>query len=131
MDQVEQVGALGLVEPERASERFQYAVGDTAGVTTLETGVVVDADPGEQRDFLPAQPDNAPVAAVGGQSRVLGVILARREVRKSRISVRLSTTMTLRARGRRWETLPLPGSTAPKDRRRRRSCGVIAWPLSG
>ena len=29
-------------------------------------GVVVDADPGEHCDFLPAQPGHAAVAAIGG-----------------------------------------------------------------
>src|SRR5438445_3528475 len=38
----------------------------------LQAGVVVDAHPGEHRHLLPAQPGNAPVAAVGGQSRLLG-----------------------------------------------------------
>src|SRR6266702_3071097 len=69
--QVEQVGALGLVELQCPGQRFQYAVGDAVQVSPLQSGVVVDTDPGEKRYFLPAKSGNAPVAAVRGQSRLL------------------------------------------------------------
>ena len=41
------------------------------GIPPLQAGVVVDADPGQERDFLAAQPGDTPVAAVGGQARLL------------------------------------------------------------
>jgi hypothetical protein len=65
------VGALGLVELERAGECIQHGLGDPAEVSPLQAGVVVDAHPGQQRDFFPAEPWNAPVAAVGGQACLL------------------------------------------------------------
>jgi hypothetical protein len=52
---------------ERAGERVEHALGDPVEVAPFEAGVVVDADPGEQRDFLAAQAGDAPVIAVGGQ----------------------------------------------------------------
>ncbi len=63
--------ALSLVEPQRAGERFKHGVGGAACVTPLQPGVVVDADPGQQRDFLAAQSRDAPVAAIGGQASLL------------------------------------------------------------
>ena len=61
--EVEEVGALGVVELQRAGERLQHALGDAACVAALEPGVVVDADAGEQRDLLAAEPGNAPAPA--------------------------------------------------------------------
>ena len=52
---------LGLVELQGAGQRFQHALGDPAQVPALESGVVGDADAGEDRDLLAAQPRNAPV----------------------------------------------------------------------
>jgi hypothetical protein len=63
--EVEEVGSLGLVELERTCERLQNALRNAARVAALQTGVVVDADPGEERDFFPAKPRNTPVIAVG------------------------------------------------------------------
>jgi hypothetical protein len=65
------VCAFGLVELECAGERFEHAVGDPVEVAPFEAGVVVGADPSEQCDFLPAQTGDAPVAAVGRQTRLL------------------------------------------------------------
>ena len=62
---------LGLVELKRAGQRLEHALGDAAQVPALEPGVVVDADSGEQRDFLPAKPGNAPVVAVDGQTHLV------------------------------------------------------------
>ena len=58
--EVEQVRALGLVELQRAGERLEHALGDAAHVAALEARVVRDADAGEHRDLLAAQPRHAP-----------------------------------------------------------------------
>jgi hypothetical protein len=68
MGEVEQVGTLGLVKLQRMRKRVQHAVGHAIQVAAFETGVVIDADSGEQRDFLPAEPRHAPVTAVGRQA---------------------------------------------------------------
>jgi hypothetical protein len=65
------VRALGLVQLQGAGERAEHTVGHAAGVAALEPGVVVDADPGQQRHLLAAQPGDAPVPAVGGQPRLI------------------------------------------------------------
>jgi hypothetical protein len=57
------VGAFGLVELQRFGDRFQDVVGDTAEVSALQPGVVVDADSGEQCNLLTAEAGNTPVAA--------------------------------------------------------------------
>ena len=54
-DQVEQVGAFGVVEQQGAGDGVQDGVGGAAGVAALQPGVVRDADPGQQRDLLAAQ----------------------------------------------------------------------------
>ena len=54
---------LGLVELERPGHRVQHAVRDAVEFSAFELGAVVDADPGQHRDFLPAQARDAP----GGQ----------------------------------------------------------------
>ncbi len=69
--QVEQVGALGLVQLQRTREGVQHGVGGAAGVAAFQPGVIVDADPGQQRDFPPAQPGHAAAATVAGQARLL------------------------------------------------------------
>jgi len=88
--EIEQVRAFGLVELQGAGERFQHAVGDAVEVAALDPGVVGDADAGQDGDFLAAQAGD-PAAAVGGQPGLLGVILARRVVKNSWISLRAST----------------------------------------
>src|SRR6266699_1149808 len=72
-------------------------------------GVVVHTHPGQHCDLLAAQPGHAPVAAVDGQTCLLRCDL-RAAVRKSRISVRPSMTITRRAPRRGWEVLALPGT---------------------
>ena len=69
--EVEQVGALGVVEPQRVGERLQDAVGGAGGVAAFEALVVLDADAGERGDLLAAEPRHAPLA-VRRQSRLLG-----------------------------------------------------------
>jgi hypothetical protein len=69
--EIEEVCTLGLVELERASERLENALRNAARVASLEPRVVVDADPGEERDFLSAEARNATVIAVPAQARLL------------------------------------------------------------
>ena len=69
--EVEQVGALGLIEVQGAGDPFQHAVGGPVRPAAFQPGVVVDADPGQDRDLFPAQPGHPPVAAVGGQPGLL------------------------------------------------------------
>jgi hypothetical protein len=45
--EVEEVGALGIVELERPGERLEHAVGHTADVPAFKPPVVVNADPGQ------------------------------------------------------------------------------------
>jgi Aldo/keto reductase family len=74
--QVEEVGPLGVVELKRPDERLGHRLGDAAQVAALEAGVVVDADPCEERDLLAAEPRHAPGAAESAQPCLL-----RRELR--------------------------------------------------
>ena len=70
--EVEEMGALDLVELERACERVEDGVGDAGGVAALEPRVVVDAEPGMQRDLFATQARNAALAAaVGAQAHML------------------------------------------------------------
>ena len=46
---------LGLVELQSAGDAVEHVLGDAAGVPALEAGVVLDADPGQEGDLLPAQ----------------------------------------------------------------------------
>src|SRR3954453_4341214 len=62
---------FSVVELQRSGERLEHAFGDAAEVATFQPGVVVDADAGEQRDLLPAQPAHPAVAAVHGQASLL------------------------------------------------------------
>ena len=95
--EVKQMSALRLIELQRVGYRLQHVLRNSAEVSALQAGVVVDAHSGQQRDFFPAQPWNPAVAAVRGQPACCGVILARLEARKSRMSSPLSTTTTLSA----------------------------------
>src|SRR5439155_968892 len=74
--EVEEMRALGLIELKRPRERCQNCLGDPARVATLETRVVVDADPGEKRNLFPAESWNASVTSIGAQTR-----LVRRDLR--------------------------------------------------
>jgi len=102
---------------ECARERFEHALGDAREVAALQPRVVVDAHAGEQRDLLPSQTRHAPVLAVP-QARLLGVILARPEVRNSLISVLVYTPVRVRPPDWFWGILPVPGSTRFLTRRR-------------
>jgi hypothetical protein len=71
--EVEQVRALGVIEPQGARERLEHGVGDSGSVAAFEAGVVVDADAGEQRHFFPAETgDAARAVAVRAQAGLLG-----------------------------------------------------------
>ena len=50
--QVEEVGALGLVQLQRAGDSAENGVGGARQVPAFHTHVVVDAHTGEQRDLL-------------------------------------------------------------------------------
>ncbi len=90
--------AFGIVELQRPSHRVQHALGRARQVPALEARVVVDADAGQQGDLLAAQPGDAALARRSSAVRhCSGVIRARRDVRKSRMSLRWSTNSRLRA----------------------------------
>jgi hypothetical protein len=69
--QVEEVGALGLVELERASECVQDELGDAGDVAALQPPVVLDAHPGQRGDLLAAQPGHAALA-IARQAGLVG-----------------------------------------------------------
>ena len=77
--EIEEVRAFGVVEAEAAGERIEHAFGDAAQVAAFHLGVVVDADAGEHRGFLAAQPGDAAGAAEDRQAGLL-----RRELRSAR-----------------------------------------------
>jgi len=52
--QVEQVPALGVVEPQRSGERVEHAGGGAGHVAPFQPRVVGDAHAGQDRDFLAA-----------------------------------------------------------------------------
>ena len=69
--EVEEVGALGVVELKRAGERLEHELGDAADVAALQALVVLDADAGQRGDLLAPQPRHAPLA-VARQAGLLG-----------------------------------------------------------
>ena len=65
--------ALGAVELQGTGECLQHRVRDAGRVAALETGVVVDADPGEERHLFAAQTrDAALTGAIGAEPCLLG-----------------------------------------------------------
>ena len=71
--EVEQMGAFGVIELQRARQRLEDAVGDAGGVAAFELGVVGDADTGERGDLLAAQAGNTTwTAAEGADARLRG-----------------------------------------------------------
>jgi len=85
------VPAFGLVELQRPGERLQDAVGHPGEVAALELGVVLHAHPGEVGDLPALEAGHPPVGREGGRPAAVGVSRARRVVRKSLTSSRLST----------------------------------------
>jgi hypothetical protein len=69
--EIEEVGALGVVELQRSGERFQHALGDPVDIAALQAGVVRDAHAGKDGDLLAPQSWDA-AAAVGGQPCLVG-----------------------------------------------------------
>jgi hypothetical protein len=69
--EVEEVGALGVVELERPGQCLQHALGGPAQVSALQAGVVRNAHAGQDGDLFAAQSGNA-TSAVGRQSCLLG-----------------------------------------------------------
>jgi hypothetical protein len=63
--EIEEMSPLRVVQLKRAGKRLENAFRDSGKVAALEAGVVVDADPGEDGDLLPAQSRNAPIPAIG------------------------------------------------------------------
>ena len=70
--EVEQVGALSLIEVQGTGDAVKDALGGAGRPAAFQPDVIVDADPGQERDLFPAQPGDPAVAAVGGQSGLLG-----------------------------------------------------------
>lgn len=64
---VKEVRPLGLVELKRARKRFKDAFGDTGYIAALKPDVVIDADPGDERDFLSPESRDAAACAIPGQ----------------------------------------------------------------
>src|SRR4051794_11200042 len=64
---VEQVGALDVVQLEGAGDGIEDVVGDATNGAALELGVVLDTDPGEHGHLFAAQPLHATAAPVGAQ----------------------------------------------------------------
>ena len=54
------MGALGVVELQRTSDRIEHLLGGAGQITAFEPGVVLDAEPGERSDFTATQPRYAP-----------------------------------------------------------------------
>jgi hypothetical protein len=115
--EVEQVAAFGVVELKRPGDALEDGVRGTGQVAAFHPDVVVDADPGEHRDLLPAQSCHPAVAAVGGQAGLLrgnprppgGEELA--DLRS------VVHDFTVDAPGAPREALPLPGRAGtPPDR---------------
>ena len=69
--EVEEVGALGVVELERPGQCLQHALGGPAHVSALQARVVRHAHAGQDGDLLAAESGNA-ATAVGAQPRLLG-----------------------------------------------------------
>ena len=69
--QREQMGPLGLVEPERPRHGLEHALGGAGEAAALHPDVVVDRDAGEHRDLLAPQPLHPAIAAVRRQTRLL------------------------------------------------------------
>ena len=107
------MGAFGLIELEGAGEAFDDAVRDTTGVPALEAGVVVDADPGEQRDLLPAEARDPAVTPVVGQAGLLrGDLRPARRQELTEVGPVVHTSR-LRAHLDMREGLPVPRTAGP------------------
>jgi hypothetical protein len=61
--QVEQVRPLSFVELQRAGERLQHHIGRPGEVAAFQALVVLDAHPGQGRNFFTPQAGHAALAA--------------------------------------------------------------------
>src|SRR5205823_14336142 len=61
-----------LVELEGGGDGFEHGVRDAGEVALLQTGVVIGGHAGEHRDLFAAQAGDPAVAAVDGQTGLLG-----------------------------------------------------------
>jgi hypothetical protein len=104
------VRPLGLVQLKSAGQRLQHALGHPAQVAALEAGVVVDADPGKDGDFLPAEPGNAPLAVRGDSHLLWGDPRPPGGEELSDLALRIHG-ISVTPPGVGWEALPVPGST--------------------
>ena len=68
---VEEMRPLGIIELQRTRQRLQDAFRDSVHVPPLEAGVVVDADAGQDRHLLAAEPWDAAAIAVDVQGRLV------------------------------------------------------------
>jgi hypothetical protein len=57
--EVEQVGALGVVESQCVGERLEDSIGGAGRVAPLQSLVVLDTDPGQGGDLFAPQPGHA------------------------------------------------------------------------
>jgi hypothetical protein len=104
------VRAFGVVELQRAGERFEHAFGDAADVAALQAGVVGNADAGQDRDLLAAQSGNAP-GTVGGEPCLVWRELGSPGGQElADLAAGLHVPSVNRS-ARVWETLPVPLST--------------------
>jgi hypothetical protein len=62
-----QVLPFGVVEMQGAGHRLQYRLRRAGQIAALQSGVVVDADPGEHGDLLAPQTLHPPPLTMGGQ----------------------------------------------------------------
>src|SRR5207302_9040316 len=69
--EVEQVGALSVVELERPGQRLQHALRYPAHVSALQARVVRNAHTGQDGDLLATKPGH-PATTEGAQPRLLG-----------------------------------------------------------
>jgi hypothetical protein len=67
-----QVLPFGVVEMQSTGDRLQHRLRRARQIAALQSGVVVDADPGEHCDFLAPQTLHPPPLTMGGQPGLLG-----------------------------------------------------------
>ena len=70
--EVEQVVTFGLIELKGVRYGVEHGVRHPAEVAPLQAGVVLAADAGQHRDLTTAQPGHPALAALKGNSRLLG-----------------------------------------------------------
>src|SRR6185437_6737744 len=120
--EVEEVGALGVVEVERPRKCLQHALGDSSHASALQAGVVRNAHSGQDGDLLTTERGHPPTAE-RDQPRLLGRdpgTARRQEV--SDLIFRVHE-VSLDAAPRHWGTLPVALSTGTLTSR----TPVLSW----